>query len=316
MKSTSNQNIDLLFVYGSLMQGRKANTRFLASTQDNFLGEAVLTGYRLYDLSFYPAILADDSICDQCPTAPALVFGELFIVDQAALTEIDRYEGEGNLYERRSVEVLCQGQQQLAWTYVYLRPINADLEVATGLQPWRATPGQQVNDRFVWYAAYGSNCLKERFLTYIEGGCFREMPKVYAGCRDRSLPLTDFPYTIDYEMYFGNQSANWQGGVCFLDLNKPGTTLGRIYLITREQLFDVQKQEGQGTDWYHIIQILGDFGGISVMTLTNSRRLPANVPSKSYMQVVREGIGESYSIAMSENKIDDYLADCGCIGRD
>lgn len=88
MKNNSNQNIDLLFVYGNLMQGRKANARFLVSTQDKFLGEAVLTGYRLYDLGFYPAILAVDSVCDQCPTAPALVFGELYIVDQAALAEI------------------------------------------------------------------------------------------------------------------------------------------------------------------------------------------------------------------------------------
>jgi len=310
MNSIQDKSINQLFVYGSLMQGRSAHKRLLAQPGCKLMGEAVLPGYRLCDLGFYPAILAATANSQTAETGPALVVGELYSVEAAAWPDLDRYEGEGSLYDRRLVDVRLSGQVVRAWTYVYRMAIEASLEVAPGQQPWKAEKGHRLMNRYVWYAAYGSNCLKERFMTYIEGGRFRDSSKEYAGCRDRSHPLADCPYTIDLAMYFGNWSPRWQGGVCFLDLEKPGKTMGRVYLITLEQLFDIQKQEGNSTDWYHILQELGNFGGIRVLTLSNSKRRPAHPPTREYLQIVREGLAETYGIDFNDAKIGDYLASC------
>jgi gamma-glutamylcyclotransferase (GGCT)/AIG2-like uncharacterized protein YtfP len=310
MNNIQDNSVNQLFVYGSLMQGRSAHKRLLAQPGCKLMGEAVLPGYRLYDLGFYPAILADDDSSQKASTGPALVVGELYTVDADAWPDLDRYEGEGSLYDRRRVDVHLAGQVVKAWTYVYHGPIAASLEIAPGQQPWKAEKGRRLMDRFVWYAAYGSNCLKERFMVYIEGGRFRGSSKDYAGCRDRSHPLADCPYTIDLAMYFGNWSPRWQGGVCFLDLEQPGKTMGRVYLITLEQLFDIQKQEGNSTDWYHILQELGNFGGIRVLTLSNITRRPVYPPTREYLQIVREGLAETYGIDFDDAKIDDYLASC------
>lgn len=47
-------------------------------------------------------------------------------------------------------------------------------------------------------------------------------------------------------MYFAKSSGNWEnGGVAFIktNLDEKKQTLGRMYLITKEQFIDVVKQE-------------------------------------------------------------------------
>ena len=58
----------------------------------------------------------------------------------------------------------------------------------------------------VWYAAYGSNCDRERFGWYL-----RE-------CTDTSGPLDDRPYVLPHARRFAGSSSRWEGGgVAFLD---------------------------------------------------------------------------------------------------
>ena len=46
-------------------------------------------------------------------------------------------------------------------------------------------------------------------------------------------------------MYYGNKSSLWEnGGVSFLDIEVKWQALGRMYLITRNQLEDILIQEG------------------------------------------------------------------------
>lgn len=300
---------NLLFVYGSLMTGHPAHTRLLNKQDITSLGEAVLSGYQLFDLGFYPAILPEDEKTDKINGKPAFVVGELFKIETNAWQDLDLYEDEGRLYDRILVDVTLAGKKVTAWTYVYRDAIDANLEIEVGCQPWKAKYGRRLMDRYVWYAAYASNCLKERFMTYINGGHFRNLPREYSGCRDNCPPLIDYPYTINLSLYFGNWSSVWRGGVGFVDPDQPGKTMGRICLITREQLFDIQKQEGRGTDWYSTIQELGTFGQIKVMTLTNMTRRPSSRPSPEYLQVIREGIAETYGLTINESMIDDYLSD-------
>jgi len=82
-----------LFVYGTLLSNNRQGPTYLKDARR--LGEFNLLGYALYDLSAYPGIVAGNDT----------VKGELYAVSPESLADIDRYEGEGSLYQRKTVEV-------------------------------------------------------------------------------------------------------------------------------------------------------------------------------------------------------------------
>jgi gamma-glutamylcyclotransferase (GGCT)/AIG2-like uncharacterized protein YtfP len=79
-----------LFVYGTLKRGGRGHA-LLARQQ--YLGVARTTpGYRLVQGPWYPCLIKDSS--------GYAVEGELWSVDEAALAELDAYEGDADLFER------------------------------------------------------------------------------------------------------------------------------------------------------------------------------------------------------------------------
>jgi len=48
-----------------------------------------------------------------------------------------------------------------------------------------------MNKQYIWYACYGSNLLKERFMHYIGERVCRFNSASYSGCTDQSEPLED-----------------------------------------------------------------------------------------------------------------------------
>jgi hypothetical protein len=163
------------------------------------------------------------------------------------------------------------------------------------------------NKKYVWYACYGSNILRERFMLYIEGGFSKFNNEDYKPCTDKSAPLEDLPINIPYELYFGNSSKKWEdGGVAFLNPERKDNikTLGRMYLITEEQFIEINKQEGSG--WYDLIINLGTLNEIPVKTFTHSRMFTRNLPAKKYLKVIEEGIHETYP-DLSKYAIENYL---------
>ena len=164
---------------------------------------------------------------------------------------------------------------------------------------------------YVWYASYGSNMLYERFMYYIEGGYCEFNNKPYPGCKDKTPPMDDRSVIIPYRMYFGNQSPSWgNGGVSFLNLNTPGNSLGRMYLVTKEQFNDIQDQEGMHENWYNEICEFGECEGYKILTFTNKVKRTVYMPSDKYLDVVKSGISETYK-DMSDVEIVGYLVDCG-----
>jgi len=151
-----------------------------------------------------------------------------------------------------------------------------------------------MKNKLVWYVAYGSNILRERFMVYINGGCFREYCKSYPGCSDKTPPIKDKPYTLPYERYYGRKSSNWNNeGVAFIDINKLGNTCGRAYLITIEQFNCIQEQEGNNDNWYGCIVEMGcDENDIPYKTFTSRNRHPDNAPSNEYLAIIKEGMKE------------------------
>lgn len=147
----------------------------------------------------------------------------------------------------------------------------------------------------VWYASYGSNLLWERFRYYIEGGTFPGNGREYDGCEDTELPAETRRIEIPFERYYARNSSSWSdGGVAFIDPEKPGKTMGRMYLITEGQFAEVKDQEGP--DWYGREVCLGKYDGCPVMTFTEYERSPETEPSEGYLAVVREGEEETKGI--------------------
>ncbi|QNO16718.1 gamma-glutamylcyclotransferase [Alkalicella caledoniensis] len=274
-----------VFVYGTLMKSNRNGMTYLKDAK--CLGEATLEGYELYDLGSFPGIVQGDG----------KVKGEVYTISVDKLPELDRYEGEGSLYKRNKVEVYSEESKEKVncYVYVYNRSTTGRPKVEYKYQPWHEGVVAKMNDdNLVWYATYGSNVNKERFMKYIEG------------CSDTTPPKKERPIIIDHELYFANRSGRWDSrGVAFLDLGKEGKTYGKMYLITEEQFKEIQQQEGP--TWYDGVGSLGFKDGIAVKTLTHSTRfVDENIPCKAYFNTIKQGIRSTYP-TLSEEEIDAYL---------
>lgn len=131
-------NKHLLFVYGSLKQGMMRN---VALRGQRFIGIATTQPhYAMYQLAGYPALIKNDH-----PEAGTLlqegqeIWGELYELDNACITELDKIEScDQGLYERRNIDLKevwpsflpsCQEvfgafHQKRAETYFYKKPIG------------------------------------------------------------------------------------------------------------------------------------------------------------------------------------------------
>tara|TARA_R110001592_G_C13167848_1_gene749528 strand:+ start:2805 stop:3188 length:384 start_codon:yes stop_codon:yes gene_type:complete len=102
-------NIHLVAVYGTLKRGMSNHDLLQASF---FLGEDTLTSVTLYDLGLFPA--AKFKVSDGITV-------ELFKIDDATLTCLDRLEGyrphdpEQSFYHRH----LIKTRHGNAWVYIY-----------------------------------------------------------------------------------------------------------------------------------------------------------------------------------------------------
>lgn len=186
----------------------------------------------------------------------------------------------------------------------------------------------------VWYASYGSNLLRERFLCYILGGTPQGAKRHNTGTTDKTLPLMDEPIKMKYPLYFAERSESWQGaGVAFIsnEKKKDASTLGRMYQITAEQFIQVVRQEnglepedeslqldleqvkkeGQvvlGAGWYGRIIYLGTKKKCPIFTFTSPKLLNEilpTTPGEIYLRTIGRGIKQTYGL--KEEEIADYF---------
>jgi len=187
------------------------------------------------------------------------------------------------------------------------------------------------DQEYIWYASYGSNLLEERFLCYIKGGQPIGSNKKYSGCRDQSLPIDNEEIYINSELYFAKKSPTWNnGGVCFIKTNFDAgiTTLGRMYLITKDQFVDVVKQETENVNdltinfekvilegsliikeksWYGNLIYLGESNNHPIFTFTNKENLKdSNKPNENYLKTIIKGLKETYNLNL--NELFEYLS--------
>ena len=188
-----------------------------------------------------------------------------------------------------------------------------------------------IKEDLVWYVGYGSNVLENRFLCYITGGTQEGSQRVYEGCRDKSLPQLVKPIAINYELYFSKNSSVWQnGGVAFIrnEYDREAVTYARMFLISKEQLSDIAKQETSSNytidinfdeaiekgstvfkalpSWYGKILLLGYQDDLPIFTLTSEIDLEKFIkPSSEYLKTISMGLRETYNFTTIE--ITDYF---------
>ncbi len=111
-----------VFVYGTLLKG---NSREHVLKDSHFLGLDELEGFQMFDLGYYPGIIAKQN---------NKVKGEVYQINHQVLRELDIIEGVGQLYNRMTVN-LKSGQQ--AYTYVYRNSIEGFGEIPFDKQPYK-----------------------------------------------------------------------------------------------------------------------------------------------------------------------------------
>ncbi len=180
----------------------------------------------------------------------------------------------------------------------------------------------------VWYAAYGSNLLSERFHAYLTGGPVPGLSIPEVGLTDSTPPRRWRRHRLAHPLVFAGQSTRWQCGVCFVDPARrldPPPTLGRAWLIDGRQLLGVWAAENRGVSppgidwprlraqghvdassgWYRRLLHLGHQDGCDVVTITCAELPPGNQPSAAYRDVVVEGLAQSWELSADE--ADRYL---------
>ncbi len=186
----------------------------------------------------------------------------------------------------------------------------------------------------VWYAAYGSNLLRARFLTYLQGGTIPNATdgRLQRGAQDTAAPSDDRPLELRHQLVFAHAARRWgQGGVAKLSLEaSPAvTTHARAWRITIGQFDDVFAQENRqdgpaGIDveqclrdgrldiWptrYGTILHVGTIDDEPVLTFTGTTAAGDLRPAHlSYLRVMAAGLGElrSWDLRTAAH----YLAAC------
>ena len=175
----------------------------------------------------------------------------------------------------------------------------------------------------LWYACYGSNCSRDRFLVYLTGGRAEGADHHHDGARNEAPPIADGPAVFGTNVCFTGLSARWNGAPAFLEHRAaPTGALGRRYLITLEQFADVHAQENRiqpgGLEFpdnildlapghrqtvidgaYGAIVALDPVDGHPTLTFTAPtppERRPPAPPSASYLATILHGLREVHDL--------------------
>ncbi|MGC7872075.1 gamma-glutamylcyclotransferase family protein [Desulfosporosinus sp. SYSU MS00001] len=117
-----------IFVYGTLLSGRVNHPRFLKDQQ--FLGSAILEGYNLYNIGWFPGAIKSGKSDDK-------VRGEVYRIDDNTLRRIDFLEDNGELYLRRYEKVkMIDGSTLEAFVYEFQKEVQEENMVSYLNQPW------------------------------------------------------------------------------------------------------------------------------------------------------------------------------------
>ena len=191
-----------------------------------------------------------------------------------------------------------------------------------------------MSERAVWYASYGSNLLRQRFLTYLEGGRIPMSTSgdTQRGSRNRAAPSGDQPFVLRHQLMFAHTAGRWGGGgvaKLALDADPNVATQSRAWRISLDQMEDVFAQENRQSDavsidldeltehgrmalyptWYGTLLHVGSISGEPVLTFTGTTPVDTVGPAHhSYLRVIADGLAELRGWDRTQAAV--YLASC------
>lgn len=183
-----------------------------------------------------------------------------------------------------------------------------------------------MSEAHVWYAAFGSNLVRSRFLVYLTGGMNPVSPsgREQQGARDPSMPSGDQPFRIERTLLFTGSSPQWGDGATAavdFDHNPITPTYGRAYRLTTSQFEDVMRQKCRASSCealdlpqlraaghldmspgrYGRAAFVGTLDGEVVATITTLSRPAGLGPAHhSYLRVMAAGLHEAWGMGPEE----------------
>lgn len=197
----------------------------------------------------------------------------------------------------------------------------------------------------IWYASYGSNLSKARFMSYVNGTVPEGLQTSHPGCRDSSDPTGDIAISFPGRMHFAGKSSRWGGGgASFVDGSSVGKALGRAYNLSIEQFDDIVAQENRQevgsliintkellekkktsvseTLPYGTLIHVGDYAGNPIFTLTSDftskdsiehsaakevegSDISTRTPNHNYLRTIGLGLKEAFNMDVKAQA--DYL---------
>lgn len=83
----------------------------------------------------------------------------------------------------------------------------------------------------------------------------------------------------------------------------------RMYKVTRQQLMEIQDQEGSSEKWYGRIYALGiHTDGTPIYTMTSETRHPFNAPDDTYINLISKALTEENGFTEPEANL--YISQC------
>ncbi|MBD8505114.1 hypothetical protein HT102_01240 [Hoyosella sp. G463] len=186
----------------------------------------------------------------------------------------------------------------------------------------------------LWYVAYGSNLVADRFAAYLNGSSATSIYGPHRPAPTTVPPLDTRCLWLDHALYFAGHSQRWTGAVAFVDpapAPRGQGSCGRGYLIQLDHFTHVAAEENGATgcswtpDWAIIIMRVGDCAALPVhshgepwrgkynvalrlpdidgtpaLTLTTARDLGVGQPSTAYLQLIENGVRDSRLFADEE----------------
>ncbi|KAF3563848.1 hypothetical protein DY000_02011451 [Brassica cretica] len=164
----------------------------------------------------------------------------------------------------------------------------------------------------VWYASFGSNMWKPRFLCYIQGGQVEGMTKPCVGSLDKSPPkgITWGIYPNSLEQF---NDVLFQENGLNVDFASPIFGLTALQLVEKNGSTPL---EADLAPWYGNVVCLGREGDVPILTMTctlsviekfASGEVPLSPPAKAYANTLIRGLVEGG--IFSEEEAEAYIDD-------